>query len=227
MNDALIPAETVSRNDLTVEHIMPQTLTEEWRSMLEGAGIPPEVAAAKLHVLGNLTLTGQNSVLGQRAPAEKAQLLRQSNLPINRSAGIGDIWTPDLIDVRSAELLELAVRIWRRPEPDEVTPREADDSGLLPEEFTVANVLDAIPPDSWIAVDDLRQLTGVDRTTVLRQIVAAGYHVFQAEQMQGEVDGVPGLSDTDGFDPLQASRISIFDAVAALERVGADVAERS
>ncbi|GAB2774440.1 DUF262 domain-containing protein [Terrabacter koreensis] len=226
MNDKLMPSESVSRQDLTVEHIMPQTLTDAWKSMLQVHGIPVEVAEAKLHVLGNLTLTGQNSLLGQRPPAEKSKLLRNSNLPINRSAGIGDSWTPEMIDARSAELLGLAVRVWARPSI-ESPEKAAFFTTLLPEGFTVGNVLDAIPPDSWIALEDLAQLVGEPRDSVVEKIQQAGYHLLSAIDLHSEVDGIPGLSDLDGFDTKQAARISINDAVASLERVGADVAERS
>lgn len=225
MNDLLMPAETVVRDDFTVEHIMPQTLTEAWRVMLQNNGIPHEVAQARLHVIGNLTLTGENSLLGQRTPAEKSSLLRESNLPINRSAGIGDIWTPDLIEARSAELLKLAVRIWERP-AIVTSEREAFFTTLLPEGFTVANILDAIPPDTWIAVDDLKQLTGLERNSVIRQSTEAGYHLLSGDELHSEVDGFAGLPDMDGFDILQATRISTNDAVTSLEKVGAYAAER-
>lgn len=226
INDFLMPSEQVVRDGLTVEHIMPQTLTEPWRRMLDESGTPLEVAEAKLHVIGNLTLTSENSALGQRAPDEKAELLRRSNLPINRSAGIGDVWTPDQINLRSMDLLTLAVELWKRPvsrndEPPPITEL------LLPDSFTVANILDAIPADTWIAVDDLVQLASLDRDSVVSQIVEAGYRILAGTQLHGETDGVPGLSDLDGFDVTRARRISTNEAVASLQTVGSDVAERT
>ncbi|MGL5829478.1 MAG: DUF262 domain-containing protein [Angustibacter sp.] len=225
LNDFLLPAETVVRDELTVEHIMPQVLTESWRSMFETAGIPVEVAQAKLHVIGNLTLTGQNSLLGQRSPFEKSRFLQQSNLPINRSAGLGDAWVPDMIDARSAELLRLAIEIWKRPSVNSQS-REEYYTTLLPDQFTVASILNAIPPDSWLGLEDLAQVTGQSGEAVVEQVAEAGYHVLSRGELQAEVDGVPGLSDLDGFDLSRAARISIGEAVASLEKVGADAAER-
>lgn len=224
INDRLMPAEPVERDDLTVEHIMPQTLTQEWRDMIEQEGIAQEVAMAKLHVLGNLTVTGQNSILGQRPPAEKARLLRESNLPINRSAGVGETWTPELIDARSEELLRVAIQIWKRPEA-KAAPEADDLLTLLPEGFTVGSILDAIPPDRWMTVDDLVQLAGLDRESVLLAVDSAGYHVRPGGEFGFDGDLVPGLSDLDGFDRASARRISVIDAVAALQRVGSDEAE--
>ncbi len=225
LNDYLMPAETIVRDELTVEHIMPQVMTDAWKTMLTSNGVALETAEAKLHVIGNLTVTGQNSILGQRPPVEKSELLRKSNLPINRSAGIGDDWTPEMIDTRSAELLALAVKIW--PRPSLATPeKDAFFATLLPEGFTVANVLDAIPPDTWIALDDLAQLSGETGDALVRQVEQAGYRVLPGRQLHSEVEGVPGLSDLDGFDFNQAVRISIVDAVASLEKVGADVTGR-
>lgn len=225
MNDHLLPSEMVRRDELTVEHIMPQTLTEAWREMLTKQEVAIETATAKLHVLGNLTLTGQNSSLGQRAPAEKASMLRNSNLPINRSAALSETWTPSQIDARTQELLELAITIWRRPASESGAPTEVQ-ATLLPESFAIENILDAIPPDTWIAMADLAQLAGTDEAWAVVQVRDAGYQVLPAAQLHAEVDGVAGLTDLDGFDVELATRISTADAVACLQRVGADIGER-
>ena len=46
-------------NDLTIEHIMPQTLTSLWKKSL---GTNYEMVHQKyLHTIGNITLTGYNS----------------------------------------------------------------------------------------------------------------------------------------------------------------------
>ena len=45
--------------DLSIEHIMPQTLTEEWKVNLGHDWL--EIHQLYLHTIGNLTLTGYNS----------------------------------------------------------------------------------------------------------------------------------------------------------------------
>ena len=49
---------------LSIEHVMPQTLSEEWRQELAIDGEDPEAVHAELlHTLGNLTITAYNSEL--------------------------------------------------------------------------------------------------------------------------------------------------------------------
>ena len=59
----------------TIEHIMPQTLTYEWRDYLGGTW--PTVHATKVNVLGNLVLIPQrlNTCLGQRSFQKKKKSL--------------------------------------------------------------------------------------------------------------------------------------------------------
>src|SRR5207245_2100041 len=71
---------------LTIEHIMPQTLTPEWRRQLTELGQDPEAVHEELlHTLGNLTLTAFNSPLSNNPLARKSQILRGSNLELNKS----------------------------------------------------------------------------------------------------------------------------------------------
>lgn len=51
--------------DATIEHIMPQTLNAEWREML-GDNFE-EIQERYLHTFANLTLTGINSELSNKA----------------------------------------------------------------------------------------------------------------------------------------------------------------
>ena len=61
--------EKIEMDKITIEHIMPQTLTDKWRRMLGEDW--EEVHTNYLHSLGNLTVTGYNSELGNKAFQEK------------------------------------------------------------------------------------------------------------------------------------------------------------
>ncbi len=51
-------------SDLQIEHVLPQTLTPEWREHLRELGQQPDIVHAELvHTLGNLTLTAFNGLL--------------------------------------------------------------------------------------------------------------------------------------------------------------------
>lgn len=61
--------EKVDTSSLTIEHVMPQTLSPEWKRMLGDDS--EEVHAHWLHRLGNLTLTGYNAELSNSTFEEK------------------------------------------------------------------------------------------------------------------------------------------------------------
>ena len=86
--------ETVS-----VEHVMPQTLTDFWRDHL---GEDWETAHALwLHTLGNLTLTGYNSEMSNDDFAAKRQRLIGGTLHLNKLFAKFDSWRAADIKARA------------------------------------------------------------------------------------------------------------------------------
>ncbi|MEA3227703.1 MAG: DUF262 domain-containing HNH endonuclease family protein, partial [Campylobacterota bacterium] len=73
--------EVVSDDNLTVEHIMPQTLTKEWKSEILNY---KEFYDEYLNTLGNLTLTAYNSELSNKLFKYKKLEFGKSNLTLNR-----------------------------------------------------------------------------------------------------------------------------------------------
>ncbi len=94
----------------TIEHVMPQTLTEAWQHELGDGAI--EHWARLLHTLGNLTLTGYNSELSNQPYDVKRDLLIDSHLELNRYFAKIPRWTPDLILERGRALAQRALMIW-------------------------------------------------------------------------------------------------------------------
>ena len=97
---------------ITVEHIMPQHLTDEWRTMLGPDAT--ELHSKWLHTPGNLTLTAYNSELGNRPFSEKKTMLANSNFALSQSILERAVWDGDAIRSRGEVLVERAVRIWPR-----------------------------------------------------------------------------------------------------------------
>lgn len=97
-------------NVVTIEHIMPQTLTEWWQAQLgeEWQG-DHELC---LHTLGNLTLTAYNSELSNDSFPEKKRHLNQSHLELNRYFQKVEMWNRTEIERRSRILAEMALEIW-------------------------------------------------------------------------------------------------------------------
>lgn len=105
---------TVLDGHPTIEHVMPQTLNEQWRSHL---GLMWEQTHRDyLHSLGNLTLvTGEwNSELSNASYAVKRAKLSINALRINSQhfANASDQWTRNEIRARGEDLLGIIIEIW-------------------------------------------------------------------------------------------------------------------
>ena len=114
---ALNPKETVALGSLSIEHIMPQTLTPAWR-----AALGPDADRDHqllLHSLGNLTLTGYNSELSNSAFEEKQQHYASSNVGLNAELATAPVWDAVAIRARSARLAQRILERWPSFAPDE------------------------------------------------------------------------------------------------------------
>jgi uncharacterized protein with ParB-like and HNH nuclease domain len=102
--------EKVDFEELSVEHIMPQTITEWWQNHLgEEWGSIHELY---LHTLGNLTLTGYNSELSNKSFPGKQKGLAQSHLELNRHFASLKEWKKEQIERRAEQLADLALTVW-------------------------------------------------------------------------------------------------------------------
>jgi len=109
--------EPIKFDEYTVEHVMPQTLTDAWKQDLGNSyQYDHEVF---LNKIGNLTLTGRNSELGNRPFKEKRDMLKEgfrySPLYLNRSLADAETWNQLTINARANELAEKACEIWIYP----------------------------------------------------------------------------------------------------------------
>lgn len=102
--------EQVQLDSLTVEHVMPQTLTQSWQEYI---GEEWElIHDLYLHTIGNLTLTGYNSELSNDDFDTKKDRLRQSHLEINKYFDKVTSWKKEDIEQRAAYLAEICLNIW-------------------------------------------------------------------------------------------------------------------
>ena len=129
--------EMMENQQLTVEHIMPQTLSEQWKKALGENW--KEIYEARLHTLPNLTLTGYNSkyqnyIFSKKKECEKG--FRESNLNVNKQLLEFENWTNDEMNARFDSIKNLALKLWAYPQTtfvprvsvvDEVTLEDADD----------------------------------------------------------------------------------------------------
>ncbi len=103
---------------LSVEHILPQTLTPEWRKQLSELGEDPDgLFAESGHTLGNLTLTGYNPELGNSSFEQKRAIYAESHLELTRAIAKSERWGREEIEKRGAQLADRVVTIWPGPPP--------------------------------------------------------------------------------------------------------------
>lgn len=138
--------EVVDLQKLTVEHIMPQTLTEAWKSHLGKEW--EQTHELYVHAIGNLTLTGYNSELSNSPFAKKKILLKESHLEINKYFEDKLTWSREEIKWRSDTLADVVLRVWSYFGDDQTESSEQNDvTGKTPDILQVLGQL--IKVQSW------------------------------------------------------------------------------
>lgn len=126
----------IENGDLTVEHIMPQSLTTQWKSEL-GADAE-QIHEIWLHTLANLTLTGYNAKYSNKSFIEKRDMNKgfiHSGLRINRNIGHCQKWTLDEIKHRKDLLNEQALKLWKYPNSTFTPPIKESEEYTLADDF--------------------------------------------------------------------------------------------
>ncbi|WP_231211923.1 DUF262 and DUF1524 domain-containing protein [Helicobacter pylori] len=114
--------EPVNTQKCTIEHIMPQELTEEWKRDL-GENFQA-IHDKYLHTIGNLTLTGYNSTYSNKSFQEKQGMekgFKQSPLKLNQGLRDLESFGEEEIKKRANDLADLALKIWTYPNLDAET----------------------------------------------------------------------------------------------------------
>lgn len=129
----------IAEGILTIEHIMPQTLSPWWRQEL---GDKYETIHEKwLHTIANLTLTGYNSTYSNKSFPEKKTIengFLQSGLRLNQYIAKFDKWTEEELEMRKKDLSDKALKIWTYPSTNFEPVKKEDDVVSLSEDNGVA-----------------------------------------------------------------------------------------
>lgn len=151
-------AANILSGTLTIEHIMPQTLTPSWKEQLgsDYARIHEEW----LHTIANLTLTAYNSDYSNQTFEKKKSIengFNQSALRLNHYLAQFDKWSEPELKKRKKDLSDLAKKLWPYPETSFVLPAsdediislgdEIDFRGLNPKSISLFGTIYNI--DSW------------------------------------------------------------------------------
>ncbi len=133
----------IEKGILTIEHIMPQTLTTAWKQAL---GEDWEAIQERwLHTISNLTLTGYNSSYSNRSFQEKKTMKNgfcDSGIRLNHFIALFEKWDEEELEKRKAKLSEMALSIWEYPKTSFVPEQKEDDIVFLSEDNGVATYRD-------------------------------------------------------------------------------------
>jgi uncharacterized protein with ParB-like and HNH nuclease domain len=108
--------ELVNLTTTTVEHILPQTLSQIWKDELGSEA--DKIHIALVNTFGNLTLTSYNSELSNLAFSEKKAKLENTHIELNRWILRQTAWGAVEIEQRAKYLLDIANTIWLAPLSD-------------------------------------------------------------------------------------------------------------
>lgn len=116
--------------DFSVEHVMPQTLSDAWRREL-GEDCE-QIHEQWLHSIANLTLTAYNSDYSNRPFAQKRDMakgFRASGFRMNQWIAAQERWGADELEERCEQLVDRFLELWPMPqssyEPVEALPEQA------------------------------------------------------------------------------------------------------
>ena len=177
------PSQQVAFSGGTIEHIMPQTLTDYWEKYLAFNG-DGDIHDEKLNALGNLTLTESNSSMSNKSFEEKKQYYSESVYEITRAIADIPVWTSKAIDERGKELCRIALSIWSGVKP---CMDDYDETQRLTLNDDLVKVT-ALPPTSFCFLDEE---VPVSSWNALGVGVVSILNVVAPEQIRNLVDRCP------------------------------------
>lgn len=128
--------ETVQFDNLTIEHVMPQTLSEWWQNHLGDDW--EKTHEIHLHTIGNLTLTAYNQEMSNDDFLTKKQIYSESHLGLNRYFSQCSSWVQTEIEKRAEALAQQALEIWGYFGQDNSASSELKDvTGTIPTGLTI------------------------------------------------------------------------------------------
>jgi len=127
----------LTEKNITIEHIMPQTLSDKWKKAL-GADWE-RIHQQYLHTMANLTLTGYNSQYSNLSFLEKRDMekgFKDSAFRLNNYVKTCSQWTEVELKERQQNLLQVFMMLWPMPTTSfEVTKQEVESESLDDEDF--------------------------------------------------------------------------------------------
>ena len=111
----------------TIEHVFPQgaNIPDAWVDMLAGGDkeLAEQYRQSHVHKIGNLTISGYNSTLGNKSFVEKRDRTNRdkravgykNGLYLNQELAVADVWSVEQIEQRTAELVDKTLTLFNLP----------------------------------------------------------------------------------------------------------------
>lgn len=111
----------------TIEHVFPQgaNIPDAWVDMLAGGDkeLAEQYRQSHVHKIGNLTISGYNSTLGNKSFVEKRDRTNRdkravgykNGLYLNQELAVADVWSVEQIEQRTAELVDKTLMLFNLP----------------------------------------------------------------------------------------------------------------
>jgi alkylated DNA nucleotide flippase Atl1 len=172
--------------NVTIEHVLPQSPTDEWWEMLRvdlsDDETVEEVHGSLVHTLGNLSLTAYNSKLANDGFAAKKQILADSGLAMNREIARAERWGRPEIMARGRALADRIISIW--PGPDE-------SAGVVPPSprWALMNqVVASIPAGRWTSYSDIAEVIGSHQVSVGARLASVAVpNAYRVLKLRGTI----------------------------------------
>ena len=121
-------------NEVTVEHLMPQTLSAWWRENLGGDMEAERIRLAYTNTIGNYAIVskGYNSSMSNKPWPEKRKSLEKVQFTVTSTVAAVEIWNETSLQERGEDIAARAARAVTSPEPRErgYRTRESSESGV-------------------------------------------------------------------------------------------------
>ena len=186
--------EIVSSESLQIEHIMPRTLTEEWKRYLGNTW--EDTHEKYLHTIGNLTLTGHNQKISNIVFAKKKKEYEKSHLKITKSICNYEDWNRLSIEERTQNLIDDSIKIWKCPEEPNRT---------LTDEMDVT-FEDDYPEDDYLEGKEITDLWNILKEKILSSF---NYIQFHMTKVYGSFDIISEDNKKIGFCGIIAQKNKI------------------
>lgn len=119
---------------LSIEHIMPQTINDDWRHSLNEETL--ENYDFLVTRLGNLALTNYNSEMSNKSFSDKKKVYEHANFYYTKELSKASQWSSYEINKRSEKLVDAALQVWDFPKQYQKAKPLQNTLHTLDEDFT-------------------------------------------------------------------------------------------